>query len=336
MNNTILFYDNVCPKPYASDTLSGEPIGGTEATVIRVADRLYQNDYDVYVEQHCRKLTTVNDLEEAPSATYAPPGECRVASHVVCLRDMTPLEGLRRRFPDAKLYLWLHDTGGLEIPANLDLLANLKVTILTVSNAHKTQIIDLLRLNSRYQGQVQVKRIYNPIDDELKPEGDYNPNKLVFFSSPHKGLEYTLSVFKNLLSFNPDFKLYVANPGYYPDLKDLEARGSVVNLGQLPHHEVIRHVREALCVFHLNHVFPETFGLVYAEANAVGTPCLTHSLGATYEVLDHPQETVDTRNPKAVIDRVMNWHKGYRPIVRGKPEFRLSNVAKQWAKVLEL
>ena len=59
----------------------------------------------------------------------------------------------------------------------------------------------------------------------------------------------------------------------------------VVWLGALPPAQVIEQARSALCVFMPNFLMPETFGLVFAEANAVGTPVLAHDCGAAREVL---------------------------------------------------
>jgi glycosyltransferase involved in cell wall biosynthesis len=128
----------------------------------------------------------------------------------------------------------------------------------------------------------------------------------------------------------PELRLYVANPGYRPDLKR-EVRG-VVNLGALPHGEVIRHVRQSLCVFYPNTVFPETFGLVFAEANAVGTPVLTHDLGAAREVLGSAIQIADASDYRAFTRRVLAWREGKRPRVKTSEAFRLRSVAAQWTK----
>ena len=45
----MLFIDPVTPKPYSTETLRNQPLGGTEATVVRVAEYL-----DAIVVQHNR------------------------------------------------------------------------------------------------------------------------------------------------------------------------------------------------------------------------------------------------------------------------------------------
>ena len=45
----VVIFDPITPKPYSLQTLKCEPMGGTEATVVRVAERL-----DAVVVQHNR------------------------------------------------------------------------------------------------------------------------------------------------------------------------------------------------------------------------------------------------------------------------------------------
>lgn len=323
----VLFVDGTAPKPYDPNTLLTEGLGGTEASVIRVAEGLAATGlFKVYVEQHNRTEHTHGGLH----TTYYPPDSVQHADYVISLRYPALVPLMQKRFPRARHYLWNHD---LMTPNTADQLVPLSgFEAIAVSNYHKTQLQCVLKPQG-YDGQFPIKVIYNPIADDLNPDGTpVDKNKLVFFSSPHKGLTHVLEIFANLRSFNPDFRLYVANPGYLDcDLEDKFP--GVVSVGKLPHHNALKQVRESLCVFYPNYVFPETFGLVFAEANAVGTPVITHPIGAATEVLSHPYETLDCRNPKAVIDRVMAWYNGDRPRVRANEKFRLSNVIKSWVRL---
>ena len=126
--------------------------------------------------------------------------------------------------------------------------------------------------------RLAVRRIYNPVDDGIVPDGaSVDPAKLVFFSSPNKGLRFTLDAFRALRRRMPELRLCVGNPGY----KSFAAReiDGVEWLGSLPHARVLTEARSALCTFSANFVIPETFGLVFAESCAVGTPVLTMIAG---------------------------------------------------------
>lgn len=253
---------------------------------------------------------------------------------IIVLRTAYPLLKLKQLQPRAKLFLWLHDLAGQHTLADIPIIKATGAVVVTVSDFHRTQWLDMVQTMEK-KIDWTTRRIYNPVADDLQPDATpVNPNKLVFFSSPHKGLDYALRAFTNLRNFNPAFELHISNPGYMPS-GNTSGLAGVVNHGALAHHEAIKIVRESLCVFYPNHVFPETFGLVMAEANAVGTPVITHGLGAAHEVLRLGCQMVDTRNLRVLIDRVLMWHNGGRPKVQCRDEFRLSNVVKEWGALCQ-
>lgn len=329
----ILIYDPCCPKPYDLTSLDKEPMGGTEATVIRVAGKFAQDGHSVRVAQHNATEHTyvpnVLDLAFGPIEEY----KDFQPDVIILLRQMQYLKELRHLYGDKpKLYVWMHD---VLIPEQAEWgphLDECNATVVCVSRWHQQQA---------HQAFAQVgyrpwalKYIYNPIEDSLTPNFTaHDPHKLVYFSSPHKGLDQTIEVVKHLRQYVDErFRLYIANPGYLslPNLDGAIERGDIEVLGPLTHNRVIDEVRTALCVLHVNLVFPETFGLVHAEANAVGTPFLAHPLGATPELADHPQETMDCRNGDKLLERLKEWSEGRRPRVFGNPTFRLGNVATEW------
>lgn len=78
---------------------------------------------------------------------------------------------------------------------------------------------------------------------------------------------------------------------------------------------------------HINSHYPETFGLVYTEANAVGTPFHSHGLAANFETMDHPDERIAITDTDGVVERILDWRAGGRIAVGGNPSFRLPAVA---------
>jgi len=329
---TVIFLDEIereTKSPYNHNSFVG--CGGTEQTVVKIAHALAATDlFTVIVEQQYRDAVL-----EIQGVTYSPIGESTRANYIICLRNPASVYNARVRFPDASVYLWSHDLATPILGRAVELLAacQLKAHV-AVSQWHKTQIVSMMK-PSGYSGQFKTLAIYNPIDDNLLPSGDTcDKYKLLWTSSPHKGLDLALHIFNNLLSFDNNFKLYVANPGYFTS--GGLAGQNVIDLGALSHSEVMDHVRSSLCLFYPNTVFPETFGIVFAETNAVGTPVLTHPLGAALEVLDpHPAQLADCRNPKEVIDRILDWNRGNRPTVRTRPQFRLSQVIRSWVNLLK-
>ncbi len=327
MPQSVLFIDVACPTPYTGHTLVTKGMGGTEATVVRVAEGLAKRGYPVSVQQKGRSLDESCNGVEYISGTPAK------SDVVILLRNAVYAETFGSHFRDSKKFLWLHDlvTQTTLLP-HASALSRYGYILVPVSDYHKLQTVDVLR-QGRGEPQL-VRRIYNPIDDALKPDDTaIDRNKLVFLSSPHKGLTRTLEVFGYLRNFE-DLKgmhLTVLNPGYYESSRALQQ--GVYVLGSLPHAAVVEHVRSSFAVFHLNTVFPETFGIVSAEACAVGTPTLTHDLGAGREIL--PKECfVDARSNKAVIDTLLKWKKYGRPTVSLKDCFKLYSVLNEWENVI--
>lgn len=325
----ILIVDQYCPRPYTTETLVTSPMGGTESTVARVTSKLNEMGQMVCVGQHNR---TEDEGAFIPLDTAWTRHKW---DRIILLRSTAMIEHAAQHAK--KVYVWLHDLPHRDLLTYRDAIVKHKPHFVCVSGWHKTQTEELLRTQIDSWDMPRMSFAYGAIDDDLGPNGTkYDKNKLIFFSSPHKGLRQTLDHFANLVSFNPDFRLHISNPGYISDIiieGDLSSK--IVNMGSLKKEDMMQQVRESLCVFYPNYVFPETFGLVFAESNAVGTPVISHPIGSAAEVLYHPYELVDCRNPKALIDRVMAWHRGDRPVVKANPEYRLTNVAKKWERILE-
>lgn len=330
----IHFLDTVCYKPYDGNALKIEPLGGAEAAVIRVAEGLAQRPEveQIRVFQHNRMVAT----GERPRyvGPNDDPGED--PTHIVVLRTPVYVGQLRERFPNAKIYLWSHDLyfGSEWLEWFRQILAA-RIVPISVSAWHRQQMV-ALAASLGIQAPMPGRFIYNPIDDDLGPDGTpCDADKLVFFSSPHKGLANTLKVFQQFQDIPAlrDMKLYIANPGYLAG-PDMQGIGNVVNLGTLSHYQVMRHVRSSFAVLHLNNEHAETFGLVHAEANAVGVPFLNAPMGATPEIGPDPSQFVDVTDVASVAERLISWQTDGRPQLLANPAFRRSAVVSAWIETL--
>jgi glycosyltransferase involved in cell wall biosynthesis len=204
--------------------------------------------------------------------------------------------------------------------------------------------------------------IYNPIEDGLAPDGSpVDTNKLVFFSSPNKGLKFTLDAFRHLRRRMPELRLVVGNPGY--KIRKSVLIEGVEYLGPQPQARMHTQVRTALCTFFPNFVIPETFGLVFAESNAMGTPVLTYDCGSAVEVIGDRAQILPVTLADRVYERLLShvspgwragparvaasmglfdafaervsaWRNGGRPSVGPNPRFRLSAVVERWRELL--
>jgi glycosyltransferase involved in cell wall biosynthesis len=349
----VLFFDPLCPHAYSAASLREAGLAGTEASTVRLAEAL-----DAWVCQHNRT---------GADGRYVPPGGAAGVERVVVLRDPRALATAARLHPGARLYLWVHDriepgsSRARWFAAAAPELRRLEPQVICVSDYQRTRVAaTLARLPGC--GALAVRRIYNPVDDRIVPDGTaVDAAKLVFFSSPNKGLRFTLDAFRALRRRMPDLRLCVGNPGYKSFAQAPIA--GVEWLGSLPHERVLAEVRTALCTFSANFVIPETFGLVFAESHAVGTPVLTHDCGAAAEVLGDPRELLRVsaaerlyeaalrrlspalrRGPARLadrlglfarfIERIADWRAGARPRVGPDPRFRLSAIAAEWRALL--
>ncbi len=350
--SAILFLDPVCQRPYDTRTLAAEASGGTEASLTRVADAL-----DAYVMQHNRATAWGRYLPVQPLTGIA---------HVVINRDSRALPMVRQMFPTARVYLWLHDQlnpGSRRarwLSGTAAELRQCRATAVCVSDSQRRGVAATLRAAGL--AGLPAVTIYNPIDEALAPDDTpLDASKLVFFSSPNKGLDFSLDAFAALRTAMPDLRLLVGNPGYKAGR--CATRPGVEFLGALPQGAMHRQVRGALCTFFPNFVIPETFGLVFAESHALGTPVLTVDCGAALEVLGNRDEVLPLKRSYRLYEhvvgalppglrrlparcaaraglfedfteRIRSWRAGARPRVGADPRFRLESVAACWRALL--
>jgi glycosyltransferase involved in cell wall biosynthesis len=347
--SSLLFFDPACQQPYDTNTLRERATGGTEASVTRIADAL-----GAYVMQHNRTTD---------AGRYRAPGRLAGIRTVVVIRESRALPQVRALFPQARVVLWIHDQlnpgskRARRLASSAALLREMAVTFVCVSDSQRRGVEAVLaRIGAT--APVRAVTIYNPVDDALVPDSTpVDLDKLVFFSSPNKGLDFTLDAFGALRAAMPRLRLVVANPGYKAD-RALR-RAGVEFLGALPQARVHAEVRGALCTFFPNFAIPETFGLVFAESHALGTPVLTVDCGAALEVLGDAREVLPLtaayrRYESAVrilprrlrggparlaaagglfdafVTRISQWHAGSRPQVGPDARFHLAAVAAQW------
>ena len=328
-------------------------LGGSESSLVRIADAL-----DAHVVQHNR----VNAV-----GRYMPPAKISGIANVVVSRDSRALMRAREFYPDARFFLWMHDLvrpgskRGRRLASTAALLRELKVTIICVSDFQRLGVdatLDRMGMAS----DIRTCTIYNALDPLLGPDDTAVDNsKLVFFSSPNKVLTFTLDAFGALRRAIPDLRLMVGNPGYKSDRHS--GLDGVTFLGPQPQARIHEEVRSALCTFCPNFVIPETFGLVFAESMALGTPVLTHECGSAREVIRDGNQLLPVTTwhrayeramrgvPSqlrgapakaaahfglfdAYIERVRLWRSGARPQCGADPRFRLASVAEQWRSLM--
>lgn len=327
MMNQITFVDPLAPRPYSGAPGQLVGLGGTETTLVRIAERLSRH-MAVTVRQAARSgpsaiaggvhyagLELTHKLPGAPQAIVV------VNSWKVALK-------LARMHPRARVLVWQHVFPGRHHRVLGPRLAAAGVEIVCVSATHARWIEEFIGTDCP-----RVRHIHNPIPDDLHPDATpRDPNLLLFASSPHKGLSQVFDRFEALRGRFPKLRLVVADPGYMRWPARRAPRG-VLALGRLDQGKLVNTMRRALCLFYPQDQFAETFGLVIAEANAVGCPALLHrGLGANDEVASDLSQCIETTDPRAIVDRIASWRASdrLRPLATGRAEFRISAITERW------
>lgn len=335
---SLLFYDPATPIAYTDITLKESALRGTESTIVRVAHSL-KNDYQIYIAQHCRQTADNIVSDDVHYISFDTAHEL-TPDIVILLRYHRLLERAALYFPHARHYFWLHNLPSRNLHNYREILIKYHYHLIAVSHFHK-QIIEK-RLQGKWYHQllrrkklkthIPVTVIYNPINDDLNPDASpVNNNQMIFTSSFYKGLGQTLKMFAKIRQRFPDYQLLIISPDKLNDSIILPE--NVHFLGPLPPHLLTQHIRESFCVFYPQTERVETFGLVYAEANALGTPVLAHDFGAASEVLSDTTQLINGHDSQTIIKKLMAWQK-QRPIVKAKIEFRLHNVIQSWLLLL--
>lgn len=331
MDFDIIFLDTTSAKYYDRQTLEKHALGGTEATVIRIAEGLGS----LIVDEEGNRLKVAVIQSQVP---YFPPtmGQFAFFLHSNDIEKTSCKHYIQIRrnlnptlYPAARKYLWLHDVAGAEEATWHESLVNNNITLLGVSRWHRKNIIEM----SKYD---KVKYIYNPVPDDIylpvEAQPKYDPNLIVWLSSPHKGLGKALELFKEVRKGNSKMQFVIFNPGYFQvDEYKLSTEPGVSYYRPTACRSMWNIVAKSLCVFYPVQ-WDETFGLVAAEANALGTPIATFRRAALKEVVSSENQFADDDN--GIVEKVLDWSKNGRPVVQGKEEFRFSNVLLDWVGLL--
>lgn len=327
MHFDIIFLDTTANKYYDRTTLEKEPLGGTEASVVRIAEGLGSlglkvaviqskvNYFEPTMGQYCFFLHS----DSTPNIT------CK--HYIQIRRNSNP-----DVFQGAKKYIWLHDVACSDENQWLPKLKEHNITLIGVSRWHKKNIQEFI------PNYTNITYIYNPVQEDIYVDTQatikYDPNILVWMSSPHKGLGKALELFKRIRKENPKMQFIIFNPGYMQiDTAKLAVEPGLSIYGPMNCHSMWNVVQKSLCVFYPAQ-WVETFGLIAAEANALGTPVATYSKGAIKEILNSDIQMVSDNDEDAIISKVLDWSKNGRPKVLGRDEFRLPDVVLEWVKLL--
>lgn len=329
MKFDVVILDVTTYKPYDGQVLATQPLGGTEATVVRIAEALAAYGLKVAVVEHCYETAiTYNGVFYLPYA-YLSQIDCY---NFISLRGTHGLD----LFPKAKKFSWHQDVPTQKILSMKPAFIEHNVTVVGVSKWHKAQLSNWLNdPNGDLKDIISVKTAYNPVPNQLygieRPA--YNKNKMLWAASPHKGLREAIPVFRRLREIlGPNLELHVFNPGYFG--AELDQEPGVIQHGAVPCYQLWQEMLTSLCLFYPS-TFEETFGCIAAEANALGCPVAGYRVAALNESAEAQRGLSPPNDYVDLIKKVEHWYNGYRPEIRGKEKFKTTEVVQKWLKWLQ-
>jgi hypothetical protein len=158
-------------------------------------------------------------------------------------------------------------------------------------------------------------------------------NKFVYASAAMKGLDATLEVWSALKKKHRSLKkarLEVLSPGYDSPSDAIKNAKGVTFRGSLPFADVVHEIATSRALFYVN-TLPETFCIVGAMCEAVGTPPLILCVNDTGALPNTLSATVCTDG-----DRFENRLIDDEYLSEEPKDYRASTVVPQWIKFLGL
>ena len=279
--------------PVESTSLDKRPLGGTETALIRVSECLSALGHQVTIfSSHPHPETGTNPLFLNARRVLEDPS-CDVA---IAVQDWWPLVGYPLR---AKHNLfWTGDAGDQFLTFGIGdkRVAGRIDTLLTVSQWHKQHLCNvsgfpLEKTAVIYNGvhlpwyQEQVKRV---------------PKRIIFTTSPYRGLALTVPIIKQLTKKHPDLEFHVYSglavydrekPFEGPQVEQLNKIISELEkipqckiFGNVKQHELALALQQAT-IFLYPSIFPESSSIATLEAQAAGCVPVVSDLAALAETV---------------------------------------------------
>lgn len=118
-------------------------------------------------------------------------------------------------------------------------------------------------------------------------------------------------------------------------LRDVNKNGYPITfLGELDYNGAMKNLSNAACLFRPS-MPPETFGLVYLEANQLGVPVITMEGDAAEEILEDENNLILRK--ENTIDDIYNWLKDIdtKKTTVDMKKFDPNLITKKWLKLLD-
>lgn len=328
-------HDNHNHPGYTGASLRAGGVGGTESSVIQLAEALAARGHAVYALNRLDGAAVEGGVMWLPlrEKTAMPPLD--VAIGVNSARIFWGVDA------QAKI-AWLHNPPTVR--------QQLKRRNLLALLRHRPHAVLLGEYHSRllhpwlpYTGR---SVIHHGVGDEFfaqEPSAARRPPRAIFASQPSRGLSFAAQAWEAIERQAPGAELHV----FCPQAKQREAaeacggRRGVVIRGSVSRPQLAQELRAARVML-IPGVADETFCLAAAEATASGTPIVTLGHGALAERVRHGETGFIAKNGEefaAAAARLLNeesvWAAIHRSCIRDPALARWSERAVEWEALFE-
>lgn len=316
-------------------------IGGSETAAVRMARELHdQTGRKVIIFNNRTEVKIIDGVEYRPAQEVAKYAATQLpALHIAWRHNMvvTP----------AKTYVWCHDLGfpGVEAHDRYE-------KVMALSEFHKGYLIGLYGIPEQKiwvtRNGIDLSRFDAPWDAKK------DPNRIVFTSSPDRGLKEAILVMDEVRKSLPHSELHayygfdnMIKMGRHDQVKDLQAmcldRSWVHFHGNTPHDLLINELRKA-SVWLYPTWFAETFCISALEAALSKVYPVVRKWGAlpdtlrgiSCDLLDLPCETKEQRESYAERVVLAIKEEKWRSVSADPLTLSWKSVATEWIEYLGL
>ena len=290
---TIVFYNMTLAK-FTGDTIKHKPIGGSEGDIINLA-KMFAKKYNVFVFCHCTKPGIYDNVHYFDVKDTESLRKWKT-DLFISSRNTVPLgDGeFKDKLTVGKKCLWTHDLPDSYVFDKLpDAIRYENISkIFALTEWHKEIIKQKFPMIP--EGMLSVAR--NGVDTEYyAQEIERNPFKLIYSSTPFRGLDVLLNVFPKIKELVPEAELHIFSSmkvygaekepeefqALYNKAKEMEG---VVYHGSVTRKELAKEMKSSAILAYPNH-YPETCCNTAMEAITAGTPIVTTNKAALSEIV---------------------------------------------------
>jgi glycosyltransferase involved in cell wall biosynthesis len=288
----IVFYPQSC-VPHHAHSLEERPLGGIETAIIRLAEALHVRGHEVIVcTAHPQAPNSLPPYLPFSAAQNLPPHDVFVS-----VREWIPLLST---LPCQLKIFWTGDS--------FDQIQNFGL-----GDKRVQRLVDSFFAVSAWHAATLCEQSGFPVEKvEIVPYGvhvpffqkniERHPRRLLYSSTPFRGLELLPNIFRKLKNEFEDLELLVCS-GFEVyrrsaqdkaiDLRESAFAPLFEQLRQLPGCEVVGGLRQEILaekmlsssILAYPNTFPETFCITALEAQAAGCVPVTSALGALPETV---------------------------------------------------